>query len=329
VVAAAGCTNGVGDRTREQGGTLTIATGSSLGVYHQYASEYARLLSREMPKLELKIVTTAGSVENLQRLSDGRAQLGFATADTAFQAFATPTAPSPAGSSPSGTPRAPGACGSPGVSAGTQKLRAVARIYDEYIHVVVRADSKVSTLRDLRGLRVSTGAECSSTEVVAGRLLDTVGLRADRDLRRSRVGLIESATMLRDGRLDAFFWSGGLPTKGITGLSKDVKIRLLKLDDQVNPLRATFPSIYRRAVVPAATYGVPETVTIGVPNYLLVSSDMDKTLVYQLTRVLFRQREELAKRVASGQTLDPRSAISTLPIPLHPGAEQYYQDHKP
>jgi hypothetical protein len=187
----------------------------------------------------------------------------------------------------------------------------------------------VHEARDLRGLRVSTGSVGSSTELTAGRVLEAVGLNADRDLHRSRLGINDSVAALRSGQIDAFFWSGGIPTFGISELAEAVSIRLVPLGEQVNELRKKY-EFYRRAVVTSATYhAVPQAVTIGLPNYLVVAGDLDEKLVYALTRVLFQRRSEIALKVPSGRLLDARSAISTVPIPLHPGAARYYRDTKP
>jgi TRAP transporter TAXI family solute receptor len=135
---------------------------------------------------------------------------------------------------------------------------------------------------------------------------------------------------LRAGQLDAFFWSGGLPTPGIRELARTTTIRLVPLGEAVNPLRASYGAVYRRATVSSTTYeGEPQTVTVAVPNYLVVSADLDDQLVYELTRVLFRHRGTIGAKVPSGRLLDARSAISTMPVLLHAGAERYYADNKP
>ncbi len=291
-----------------QGG-ITIASGNVGGVYSDYASAYAKALRADLPKLTVNVDNTKGSGDNLERIRDGRAQLGFATADTAYDA-ATPAATPP--------------------STGT--FRAIARVYDEYIHLVVRAESPVRSAADLRGLRVSTGADQSSTNLTATRVLVAAGLDPARgDVQRSLLGLTASVNALKDGRIDAFFWSGGLPSPAIRDLVRkdEAKIRLVDLSAQVNPLRAKYGTFYRRAVVAASAYpGVPPTVTIGLPNYLVVAGNVDNRLAYELTRVLFRHRGEIGEKVPSGKLLDSRSAISTMPIALHPGAERYYRDAK-
>jgi len=300
-----GCAGATREQVRYPAGGITIASGTSGGVYSEYAREYAQALRQELPGLKVEIDTTKGSIDNLNRLRDGSAEVGFATADTAYEA-AGPQATEPADS-----------------------LRAIARIYDEYFHLVVPAQSPVRSAADLRGLRVSTGANDSSTNLTADRVLRAVGLHPDRDLRRSLLGLGDSITAMKEGKIDAFFWSGGLPTRGMTGLAETNKIRLVDLGAQVNKLRATYGTFYRRAVVPASTYrDVPQTITIGVPNYLVVAGDLDDRLAYELTRVLFQHRSAIGAQVPSGKLLDARSAISTMPIALHPGARRYYRDVK-
>lgn len=306
VLAMAGCADAAPGPVHYPAGGITIASGSDQGVYYRYADAYRHALRKDLPGLKVEIVKTSGSFDNLQRLTDRTAQIGFATADTAYQATAAKaTAPA------------------------ARNLRAIARVYDEYLHLVVPASSPVRSARDLRGLRVSTGAENSSTELTAGRVLEAAGLSPDRDLKRQRLGLNDSAAALRAKRIDAFFWSGGLPTPGIRDLADAMPIKLVQLGDQMGKLRRTYRTLYRRAVVSSSTYpDVPQTVTVGVPNYLVVSGDLDDRLVYALTRVLFRYRSEIGAEVPSGRLLDARSAISTMPLQLHPGAERYYRDQK-
>ena len=308
ILAAAvpGCAATARDQVRYPDGGITIASGSTAGVYYGYATEYARVLRQDLRGLKVKVVTTSGSVDNLIRLDGNTAQLGFATADTAYNATDS-KATYPA----------------------SKDLRAIARIYDEYLHLVVPANSKVRSIRDLHGLRVSTGAVKSSTEVTAGRTLEAVELDAERDLKRHRLGLDGSIQAFRNGQIDAFFWSGGLPTSGIKDLASRLPIRLVPLGEQVNWLRRHYGTYYRRAEVPSTTYpDVQQAVTVGVPNYLVVSGDLEERLVYELTRVLFQYRREIGAKVPSGRLLDARSAISTMPVQLHPGAERYYRDVK-
>lgn len=287
-------------------GGLTIATGGKGGVYYAYGTAYARELQRGLPGLRVRVVNTAGSVDNVKRLAAGEVQLAFMAADIASEV--------------TDIEREAQALG---------RTTAIARVYDEYAHVVVPADSAIRTLADLRGKRVSTGAPDSSVEVTASRLLSAAGMDPFRDLRQERVGIAESAALLRAGRLDAFFWVGGLPTQAITELAAAVRIRLLPVGDHVDRMRARWGTFYRRASVPASMYATNEADTVAVPSYLVISAVLDADVVYHLTRLLFERRPRIAAEVPSGRLLDPRTAIATAPIPLHPGAARYYRDTKP
>ncbi len=292
-------------------GGMTIATGGSGGVYFAYGSAYKQVLGQEMPGLKVRLATTAGSVDNLGRMARGEVQMAFISADTAFKIgeFAQDGA---------------------GRQEKTADIRALARVYDEYVQIVVRADSPIRTMADLRGKRVSTGSRGSSVEVTASRLLAAADIDPVRHLRRHQLGIDESVALLRSGGLDAFFWVGGLPTRAIATLSSDLRVRLLPLGSYVNRLRGTFGTFYRRATVPASAYpGVAETETVAVPSYLLVSGSLGPDLVYELTRVLFDGRPRIAATVPSARLLDTRSAIATGPVPLHPGALRYYRAMKP
>lgn len=305
LIPLAGCTE---ESLDAPAGGLVIASGSRQGVYFNYASEFERAIEAELPGLAVRIVPTDGSIDDLQRIADGTAQLGFATADTAYEAV-----------KPAPSFRVP------------RNLRAIARIYDEYIHLVAKAGSPVRTIADLRGRTVSTGPPRSSADFTVGRILDVAGLRPGRDFRQQMLSLDDAIPALRAGTVDAFFWSGGLPTKGIQDLAGTVPIHLVSLANLVTPLQEKYGSVYRSGAVIAGTYsGVDtDTVTVAVPNYLILDGGLDDELVHALTRVLFERRGQIAHTVPSGQLLDARSAISTMPIPLHPGAQRYYQEIKP
>lgn len=306
VIAVRGCAGPVCDPVRYPDGGVTIATGGTQGVYYGYGSAYASALRGDLPGLRVRLVASAGSVDNLQRLAEGTSQLAFISADTADRIDRIEAA----------------------ARRGTD-IRALARVYDEYVQIVVRADSTIDSLDDLRGRTVSTGSQRSSVEVTAGRLLEAAGMNPDRDLKRRRLGIDDSVSELRAGRLDAFFWVGGLPTRGIVTLAGDVPLRLLPVASYVNALRR-FGTFYRPATVPSATYKTRgDTATIAVPSYLLVAGSLDDDLVFRMTSVLFSRRSRIGETVASARLLDPRSAISTEPVALHPGAERYYRSIKP
>jgi TRAP transporter TAXI family solute receptor len=286
-------------------GTIEIATGSTQGVYYRYGTAFAGVVDAELPGVRARVRGTEGSVENLRRVADGDSTLAFSAADAAADAV---------------TGR--------GAFARPLPVRALARVYDDYVHLVVPADSAIRSAADLRGHRVSVGQAGSGTEIIAGRVLAAVGLDTARDLVPARLGIDASATALREGRLDAFFWSGGLPTAGIVSLAGQLRIRLVPLGDLTPALRR-YSRTYRAAAVPTGAYpGVTGVLTVAVPNYLVTRADAGDALVYELTRLLFRSRERVARQVSLAGVLDARAAIETSPVALHAASLRYYQDTK-
>lgn len=290
-------------------GRIAIATGSTGAVYYAYGTAYAALLRRELPGVRPAVLPTAASERNVEMVLDGSAQVAFTQADIAAAALG---------------PARPGA----DAPARHGTLTALARLYDDYFHLVVRDDGPVRSLADLPGHRVSTGEEGSGTFVTATRLLAVAGIEPTRDLAERRLGLDDSVTALRAGRIDAFFFSGGLPVTAIAGLARDTRVRLVDLGRYVAPMRRAYGDYYTERILPGSTYGLPPVVSIGIANYLVVRDDLPEPMAYALTRVLITGRDQLARAHPAGARLNRRNAISTQPLRLHPGAVRYYRKTK-
>ncbi|MEV6932220.1 TAXI family TRAP transporter solute-binding subunit [Dactylosporangium sp. NPDC051485] len=279
-------------------GTLRIATGSPGAVYYRYGSAIADLARKYLPKVHASVLSTAASQINVDYLLQDTADVAFTQADIA----------------------AGNEAAHPG------QLAALARLYDDYIHVVVAANGPIANFPDLLGRRVSVGAQGSGTAITADRVLGVNDIAVE----RAQLGLDDSVRAMHDGKIDAFFFSGGLPVAAIAELAKQVPIRLLDLAASVPSLRARYGDYYAERVVPASTYtGIKPTVVIGIANYLVVRLSMSEPLAYGVTRLIFEGRDELAKAHQAAARLNVRSAISTPPLPLHPGAIRYYRAQKP
>lgn len=281
---------------------LVIASGLRGGVYFRLTTALAEAWRSELGLRALpEVLPTAGSRENLQRLADGSADVGISQVDTAAEAVsaAAPDAP--------------------------RALRALARIYDDKLHVVVPAGSPARTLDGLRGARVALGGAESGVIFTARRVLQAAGIPPDTGIVPFVLGLDESVAALRAGTIDAFFWSGGLPTQTISELAESVPIRLLDLSDVLDAVRAAYP-VYAPGTVPAATYaGLVEPVTtLLVRNFLLVTAEMPDEVAGGLVRALFTKQDDLAE-VSEELAIDPRAAVGTQPVPLHPGAVPVYR----
>jgi uncharacterized protein len=284
---------------------LTLATGGTQGVYYALGNALADAWQQRLG-LDARptVLSTAGSVENLQLLAAGSADVVFSQVDTASDQLGR-TAPD--------DPRA---------------LRALARIYDEVVHVVVPAASPVTSLAGLRGARVSIGAPDSGVVVIAERVLAVAGLSARTDFDAVQLGINESVAALANGEIDAFFWVGGVPTRGVTDLAAALPIRLLDLEDLITPMRAAHP-VYAPGTVPAATYGIPEPITtLLVRNFLLVAAALPDDVAKALVEAMFDVQEQLATVSPAALTIDLRAAIGTQPVPLHPGAERFFRAEK-
>ena len=293
-------------------GTVTLSTGAERGVYQEYGTRLRTAIADDMPRLKIDLEPSNGSQENVSLVANGQADFAIAAAD-AVQAYLDD--------------------GKPGAS----RLRGLARLYDDYVQVVVPATSSVQSIADLKGKRVAVGPEGSGVRLISERLLAAAGLDIDKDIdpRDDTIGTSPGA--LRDGRIDAFIWSGGLPTRGLTDLADDgyefrfVPISgalMAKLHDQGGVF-----THYRASVMPADAY--PDILdgstvpTLTVANLLITRDDMDPRLTEWLTRMVIKSRDTIGQEVHAAQVVDLHTAIYTDPLRLHEGARRYYTSVKP
>jgi uncharacterized protein len=287
-----------GCRERFDRPLLSISAGNQSGVYTQLSMVLSQQWARDLAISPPSVLFSGGSVDNIQRLLNDRADVGLSAADAAATALTQP---------------------------GGDSLRALARMHDDYLQIVVPKNSAIEKVSDLRGKRVSVGSRTSGVELIANRLLDTAGLGRETALHRQEMTLDDSAAGLRAGRIDAFFWSGGLPTKAISDLAAQIPLRLIDLSDVLPAMRAKYQE-YGTATVPASTYQLPKAVTtLVVRNFLLVTNRMPDSLAEALTRGFFAAQPALAAKNAAARSIDFRSGIETMPITLHPGALAYYR----
>jgi TRAP transporter TAXI family solute receptor len=285
---------------------LSVATGGTGGVYFPIGGGIAELINNHIEDYQAVAEVTGASVENMGLISRGDSDLALALSDTVYQAF-------------NGT----------GAFEGRQlpDLRALASVYPNAVQIVALADSGISSLADLRGKRVSVGAPGSGTEVNASTLLAANGI-TDADITPERLNFNETADALRDGAIDAGFWSVGPPTSSILNLAATREITLIPLSAEEIANAQSAEPVFAPYTLAAGMYdGVEEPVaTISIPNALVVSADMDEELAYQITRTIFEFVDELRAihPAANDTTVD--FTMSSTPIPLHPGAIRYFEE---
>ncbi len=288
------------------GQRLSIATGGTGGVYFVYGGGIAQQITEHLPGYEATAEVTSASVDNLFLIADGKSDIAFTLADTAADAVRGREA----------------FAGSPVPAQG------LARLYSNLTQVVTTKDSGITSIEGLRGRRVSVGSPNSGTEVIALRLLRAAGLDPRRDISAQQLGVGESVQSVKDGSLDAFFWSGGVPTAAVTDLATSREIVILPTAQYVAALQQQYGDFYLPGKVEPGRYkGVTSEVpVVAVPNYLVVNRSMDQELGYRLTRLLFEQKKELAQVHSAANRLELATAPDVAPLELHPGAARYYRE---
>jgi TRAP transporter TAXI family solute receptor len=280
---------------------LSIATGNTGGVYYVLGGRLGELVTEATGgKLKATAAETGASVQNIQQLAAGTHQVAFSLADTAADAV-------------NGTGAFQGK---------PQQIAALGRIYPNHTQLVVRTDSGIGSVADLRGKRVSTGSPKSGTEVIANRLLTAAGLDPATGVVAQRLDLAASVDGMKNGSIDALFFSGGLPTPNITDLftSMSGRVKLIDTTSALDALKKINP-VYQAATIPGSTYpGATDTPTVVVPNLLVVPASMDAGVACVLSRTLYEKAPELAKANPAAGAITLDTARDTAPVPLHPGA---------
>ena len=286
---------------------LSIATGGTGGVYYPMGGGMANILSKYIPYLEATAEVTTASVDNCRLVAAGKADLAFIMADTGWDAYM-----------------------------GREKfkekipLRTVAVLYPNNMHIVTVEGTGIEKVSDLKGKRVSTGAPGSGTEIKGLRILEAYGLDPDKDMKRDKLGVAESAGALKDRKIDAFFWDGGLPTAAVTdlGATPGIKIKLISHADAVPKMREKYGPLYVKGIIPAKTYpGQTADVPMAVVMNLLVCHEkMKGDVAYDIVKTIFDHKPELiaSHKDARYLSLEPQAGGS--PIPLHPGALRYFTE---
>jgi TRAP transporter TAXI family solute receptor len=288
---------------------LSIATGGTGGVYYPLGGGMANVLSKTVPGMSATAEVTGGSVDNLKLIASGKPYLALTMADAGQDALR----------------------GEDKFKGNKVPLKTLMVMYPNRMHVVTIEGTGINGMADLKGKRVSTGAPGSATEVMAFRVIEAAGLDKDKDMRRERLGVAESVNAIKDKKIDAFFWVGGLPTAAVTDLANTpgVRIKLLDHAQVVGPMNKKFGQLYVEDTIPKATYKGMETdnKTATVWNLLVSHESLSDALAYNIVKTIFEKREELiaVHREAENFKLDLQKA-SASPIPFHPGALKYFAE---
>ncbi len=300
-----------------------IGTGSTAGTYFPIGGLIASAISKPpgsreceaggscgVPGLIAVAQSTQGSVANVLGISDGSLDSGLSQADVAYWAY--------------NGERVFKAWGA------FTKLRTIANLFPESIHLVVHRDAGIFKVRDIKGKRISLDREGSGTRVDALLILEAYGLSPE-DLLTESVAAGDAADLLRAGELDGFFMVVGTPATAITHLANDSLITLVPITGpEADALRADYPFFAEEEITAGTYFNVPETDTLSVGAQWLVSADVPENIVYQMTRALWHEntRRLLDNGHPKGRLITPATALTGLVVPLHPGARRYYSEAK-
>lgn len=288
---------------------LSIATGGTGGVYYPLGGGLAAALSKHVPGMQATAEVTGGSVDNLKLVGSGKPYIAFTMADAAQDAQ-------------QGVDKFKG---------NKVPLKTLMVLYPNRMHVATIEATGIKSMADLKGKRVSTGSPGSATEVMAFRVIEAAGLDKDKDMKRERLGVAESVNALKDRKIDAFFWVGGLPTAAVTDLANTpgTKLKMIDHAEVVGKMNQKYGPLYIEDTIPKAVYKGMDTDNkqATVWNILVSHETMSDQEAYTIVKTIFDKRDDLiaVHKEAANFKLETQKA-SASPIPYHPGAAKYFAE---
>ena len=289
--------------------TIAIATGGTGGVYYPLGGGMANVLTKYVPGYAATARVTGGSVDNLKLIGSQQSEVALVMVDAALDALK----------------------GEDKFKGNPVEVRTLMVLYPNRMHVVSIEGRGIEKMSDLKGKRVSTGSGGSATEVFAFRVIEAAGLDKDKDMRRERLGVAESVNALKDRKIDAFFWVGGLPTGAVTDLanSPGSKIKMIDIADLVPAMTKKYGNIYVKDVIPQRMYKGMEAdnQAATVTNLLAVHADMDDKTAYAITKALFENVVDLVRVHAEAVNIKlENQKTENSSIPWHPAAIKYFAE---
>jgi uncharacterized protein len=288
---------------------ISIATGGTGGVYYPMGGGLAAVLSKYVPGMQATAEVTGGSVDNLKLIGTDKPYIAFTMADAGLDAMK----------------------GEDKFKGHKVPVRTLMVLYPNRMHIVSVEGRGINKLADLRGKHVSTGSPGSATEVMAFRILEAAGIDKDKDLRRERLGAAESVNAIKDNKIDAFFWVGGLPTAAVTDLANTpgTKLKMIDHAEVVGKMNQKYGQLYVEDTIPKSVYkGMDaDNKQATVMNLLVAHASMDDKTAYNIVKAVFDHKSDLVAvhKEAENFKLENQKASAT-PIPYHPGAVKYFAE---
>ncbi|MEI7531441.1 MAG: TAXI family TRAP transporter solute-binding subunit [Betaproteobacteria bacterium] len=288
---------------------ISVGTGGTGGVYYPMGGGLASILSKYVSGMSATAEVTGGSVDNLNLIGTGKPYVGFTMADAAFDAI-------------QGTGK---------FTNRKTEIRNLLVLYPNRMHVVTVESTGIKTIKDIKGKRISTGSPGSATEVMALRVLEAAGLEKGRDYQNERLSVAESVNAIKDRKIDAFFWVGGLPTAGVTDLANSPgnKIVMIDNDDEVAAMNKKYGNLYYTDVIPKSMYSgmQKDNKVSAVANMLVVNATMPDDQAYKIVKAIFDHQKELVATHTEYSNVNLASQkLVNSSVPFHPGAIKYLKE---
>ena len=293
--------------------SFSIVTGGTGGVWYPLGGAIGGIIGQKVPNTEATAEATTAAIDNLKLLTAGRAGLAFCYDYHVVWA-------------------ADGKV--PGLS-GKHNVRMVMGFYEQPLHIATKEGMGIKTLMDLKGKRVSTGAPNSGTEEQADYVLKGVGIDWNKDLKREKLGATESVAALKDGKIQAFFWSGAIPTSSIIDLASTPGLKMILVPvggENAEKIMKTTPGVFHKTVFAKGCYtGVESDIdTIGITAIVTAMDTFPQDKVYQILGAIFGGLTEISAVWKDATKLTPEKA-ARLVTPdalkyLHPGAQRFFKE---
>lgn len=283
---------------------ITIATGGSSGVYYQVGATMSEILADDLGA-DTSVQSTGASVENLTLIQDGGAELAFTQGDAVDQAL-----------------------NGEGAFEGKEidELPVVANLYDQYVQLVTIEGSGIESIEDIKGKAVSVGDQNSGVELNARTVVDAYGLSYD-DFKADYLPYAEAIDQMRNGQLDAAFVTSGLPNSAVTDLATSDKVKVVPFSGKGREKLLSDHDYFGEGEVPAGTYGDNKaTDTLTIPNLLVVSPSLSDDAVYDVTKSLFDNLEQIQSSHNAATDITVDSAQEVPVGELAPGAKKYFDE---
>jgi TRAP transporter TAXI family solute receptor len=288
---------------------IFISTGPTTGVTYAMGGGMADILTKHVPNLNATAGTTDGSMANLLLIKQGKADLGLCMGDATWDAYK----------------------GQNKFQGKQVDVRALMVLYPNRMHVVTIEGTGINKMADLKGKRVSTGAPNSATQIMAHRVMEAYGINPEKDIIHERLDPGKSAEAIKDRKLDAFFWVGGVPSAAVTDLAATpgIKLKLIDNAEATDAMVSKYGPIYAKFSIAAKSYPGQETPNqiVSVWNVMVADAKLPNQVAYDIVKTIFEHKQEMIRAHAESRNFELEyQTPSRAVIPFHPGAKKYFDE---